>query len=97
MRVVKKAVIGGTDFPGSDDIFMPGPGCEGSQDSGQDSGGQYDGNNGYGYHSDSGTYAEGRIPGGYLPDLCDDKFSRGDCTDEGLYGGVQREAAYKER
>ena len=34
---------------------------------------------------------------GYLPDLCDDKLSGCGCTDEGVHGRIQREAAFKER
>ena len=64
---------------------------------GQDSCGQYDGNYGNGNHSHSGSYAEGRVSGGYLPDLCDDKLSGCGCTDEGVHGRIQREAAFKER
>ena len=38
---------------------------------------------------------------GYLVDicliLCDDKLSGCGCTDEGVHGRIQREAAFKER
>ena len=76
---------------------MSDTGRERPQYCGQDSCGQYDGNYGNGNHSHSGSYAEGRVSGGYLPDLCDDKLSGCGCTDEGVHGRIQREAAFKER
>lgn len=47
---------------------------------------QYDGYYGHGYDCGHGTFAKRELFGRYLPDLCDGKLPRCNCTCQGVYG-----------